>query len=339
MPVPVEATAVVFGVLLQGGGAVSVRRLRLEVSAPVAANAPLAAPAKEVLDAALSIAKKNSLRRNDVAWDVVEPRVRALAAGAEQSAEVYPAIRYLLAQLGDHHSFLMPPAQTNQFRTGGAQNPSPEVRALPERVGYVSVPGYSGTEPGAMRAYATRMYEALGGTIASVSCGWVVDLRPDTGGNMWPMLAGLKPFLGGAGLGTFESPTGSSAPWIAGQGVGVEPQSTLAVLESSWVAVLTGPRTASSGEAVTIAFRGRPRTRSFGQPTAGLSTANGTFPLPDGAMILLTRAVDADRAGRRYGDKIDPDERVDTAASTGDTTLSVALQWLRQSSGCGKGLR
>jgi Peptidase family S41 len=337
LPVPVEATAVALGVRLQGGGAVSARKLRFEVSAPIPAGAPLAAPAKEVLDAALSIVKTNSLRRNDVAWDTVEPRVRALAAGAERSADVYPAIRYLLLQLGDHHSFLMPPAQTSQFRTGGAQNPSAEVRALSERIGYVSVPGYSGAEPGAMGAYATRMHEALAGTIGSVSCGWVVDLRSNTGGNMWPMLAGLKPFLGGGGLGTFERPTGSSPPWIAGQHVGVEPPSTLAALESAWVAVLTGPRTASSGEAVAIAFRGRPRTRSFGQPTAGFSTANTNFPLPDGAMILLTTAVEADRTGRRYGEKVDPDERVDAAAGTDDTTLSMAIEWLRQSSGCGKG--
>jgi C-terminal processing protease CtpA/Prc len=298
---------------------------RLQTQAP-----PPVTPA-QVLDAAISITKKNALRRNDVAWVVVEPALRAMAAGAETSADVYPAIRYLLEQLGDHHSFLLPPAQTTQFQTGGAQNPIPEVRALAEGVGYIKVPGYTGADTAAGRAYTTRVHEALVGTFASVSCGWVVDLRPDTGGNMWPMLAGLKPFLGNADLGTFESPTGASQPWIAGQGVGVEPPSTLAVLESSWVAVLTGPRTASSGEAVTIAFRGRPRTRSFGEPTAGLSTANGTFPLPDGATILLTTAVEADRTGKRYGDKIDPDERIDAAGSTDDTALSVATGWLRHS--------
>ena len=54
-------------------------------------------------------------------------------------------------------------------------------------------------------------------------------------------------------------------------------------------------------------------------------------------MILLTTAIEADRTGRRYGDKIDPDERVDANASTDDTTLLVAVQWLRRSSGCGKG--
>src|SRR5258708_4162161 len=200
--VPAEATAVAFGVLLMGSGAVSARGLRLDVIAPANVHAPLAGPAREVLDAAVSITKQKSLRRNDVAWDVVESRARAFAAGAETSADVYPAIRYLLAQLGDHHSFLMPPAQMTQLLTGGGETPSLEVRALPEQVGYIRMPGYSGAEPAAMRTYATRTHEALAGTIASASCGWVVDLRPDTGGNMWPMLAGLKPFLGTSGLGT-----------------------------------------------------------------------------------------------------------------------------------------
>jgi C-terminal processing protease CtpA/Prc len=231
----------------------------------------------------------------------------------------------------------MPPEQTTQFQTGGAQNPMPDVRALSGGVGYINVPDYFGGEAGAMRTYATRTHEALIGTLASASCGWVIDLRTDTGGNMWPMLAGLKPFLGNAGVGTFENPTGSSEKWVAGKGVGVEPPSSLAILESTSVGVITGRQTASSGEAVAIAFRGRPRTRSFGQATAGLSTANETFSLPDGAMIVLTTAVDADRTGRRYGDKIEPDVAIDVAPGNGDATLSAAAQWVRQSSGCSTG--
>jgi C-terminal processing protease CtpA/Prc len=106
---------------------------------------------------------------------------------------------------------------------------------------------------------------------------------------------------------------------------------TLAPLESANVAVLTGPRTASSGEAVTISFIGRPRTRSFGLPTAGLSTANATMTLPDGAMILLTTAVEADRTGKRYGEKLAPDEVLPAAASgaTDDPQLDRAVAWLK----------
>ncbi len=153
---------------------------------------------------------------------------------------------------------------------------------------------------------------------------------------MWPMLAALKPFLGDAPLGTFESPTGSSPPWVAGQSVGVEPPKALVALESAWVAVLTGPNTASSGEAVTIAFRGRQNTRSFGLPTNGLSTANGTFPLPDGAMILLTTAIEVDRTGRRYGGKIDPDERQESASKDNDAAMTAATEWLKKAPGCAK---
>ncbi|MGV9658891.1 S41 family peptidase [Streptomyces koyangensis] len=56
------------------------------------------------------------------------------------------------------------------------------------------------------------------------------------------------------------------------------------------VAVLTGPRTASAGEAVAIAFRERPDTRTFGDPTSGVPTANAPYPLSDGALVVLTTA-------------------------------------------------
>ena len=124
---------------------------------------------------------------------------------------------------------------------------------------------------------------------------------------------------------------------LAPAAVPVEPPASLLSLEQAWVAVLTGPRTASSGEAVAVSFRERPRSRSFGQPTAGLSTANGSFPLPDGGMIFLTASVFADRTGRQYGEKLMPDESVDWSGQIGaadDTVIAAATRWLTSSSGC-----
>ena len=336
LPVPPDATSVVFGLLLRGGGSVTVRRLRLEAGDALTADAPLATAAKAVLDEALTITRKHSLHRNEVAWPVVEPQVRAMAGGAQKSAEVYPAVRYLLASLGDRHSFLMPPAQTTAFRSGGAQNPVPEIRAVPPGVGAITMRGYSGGDQAAAKRYTEAAHASMLAALPGAPCGWVVDLRQNTGGNMWPMLAALKPFLGNAPLGTFESPTGSSPPWKAGQAVGVEPPAALAGLERAWVAVLTGPKTTSSGEAVTIAFKGRDNTRSFGLPTNGLSTANETFPLPDGAMILLTTAIEADRTGRRYGGQVEPDERHDSAGTDADAAMAAATAWLQKAPGCGK---
>ena len=151
---------------------------------------------------------------------------------------------------------------------------------------------------------------------------------------MWPMLNGLQPFFGNEGLGSFVSAAGSGPLWRAGDAVGVTAPSSLSHLFNAAVAVLTSPRTASSGEAVTISFRGRPNTRSFGQPTAGLSTANQNYALPDGSMILLTVSVEADRTGKRYGEKIPPDEVIEAAQTTPDPQIAAAVRWLRAQPTC-----
>lgn len=338
LPVPTSAASFVFGVILQGEGSVTARAVRIEASTELLTDIPLAADAQKVLDAAVDVVRKNAWMRDNIDWAAMQPELRQLAGGATKSADVYPAIRYLLSALKDRHSFLMAPAATTAFRTGGAANPPMDIKALGDRIGYVNVPAYSGADATAARSFATKAHEQLAATTDQAGCGWIVDLRGNGGGNMWPMLAGLKPFLDDEPLGTFVGRESTSPPWKAGQGVGVEPPGSLRTLERAWVAVLTGPRTASSGEAVTIAFKGRPRTRSFGQPTNGLSSANGNFPLPDGAMILLTTAIEADRTGKQYGEKVDPDEIVPAPPSTSpavnladDATIAAATAWLKRS--------
>jgi carboxyl-terminal processing protease len=337
LPVPQAATTLIVGLTFQGGGAVTARAVRLESGAPVSPDAPVAPAAKAELDAAIGHVRKSAWMRDNIDWAVMNDDLRFLSAGAEQPSDVYLAIRYLLAALKDRHSFLMPPAATKAFQTGGVENPPITVRALGAGIGYVDVPAYGGADAAAARAFATHAHERLAAIAGEAGCGWIVDLRNNGGGNMWPMLAGLKPFLGDEPLGTFISREGASPPWKAGQAVGVDPPASLRTLEHAWVAVLTGPLTASSGEAVTISFKGRPRTRSFGHPTTGLSSGNGNFPLPDGAMILLTTVIEADRTGKRYGEKVDPDDVVAGTPVTGtargqagDATMAAASAWLKQ---------
>lgn len=130
--VPSEATVVSFGVLLQGGGEVEVRDMRLGVSDEGAASAE----AQQVLDAAIDIIKAQTADRRDIAWSALEPQVRVFAAGAEQTEEVYPAIRYLLAQLGDRRSLLLTPDLAGMFHSGYGEashgNGALGVFALPD---------------------------------------------------------------------------------------------------------------------------------------------------------------------------------------------------------------
>ncbi len=336
--VPQSATRIAFGLLLQGRGSASASGLRIEAAALADPNAPVTGLARDVLDSALSLVRANSLWRDTITWTAVEAEYRTIAAGAASPSDVYPAVRFLLKRLGDNHSFLMQPTGAQNFVTGGADNPLPVVRLVRPNIGYVSVPAYSGSEPAAMRAFAMRLQDSLAAIASSAPCNWIVDLRQNGGGNMWPMLGGLRPFLGDVGLGSFVTNTGSGPLWRAGGVVDVRPGNSLAALDSANVAVLLGPRTASSGEAVAISFIGRPRTRTFGLPTAGLSTANQNFTLPDSSMLFVTVSVQADRNGTRYGHAIAPDETVaaSTTGSGDDPTLARAIAWLRSQASCSR---
>lgn len=148
---------------------------------------------------------------------------------------------------------------------------------------------------------------------------------------MWPMIAGIGPVLGEGICGYFIDPDGTEAVWeyVAGESLlnGLSQERVLRpyslLRERPRVAVLTGA-TASSGEAVVVAFRGRADTRSFGGPTCGQSTANTGYAMSDGANLYLTTAVMADRAKTRYGGPIPPDEIIPDPAET----VARAVQWL-----------
>jgi len=100
------------------------------------------------------------------------------------------------------------------------------------------------------------------------------------------------------------------------------------------VAVLTGRMTFSSGEAIAVAFRGRPDTRSFGLETGGLTTSNDEFLLSDGAWLLLTVSRFADRTGKVYSGPIVPDEVVNPPETWPDPVLEAATAWLLSQPAC-----
>jgi len=323
--VPTAATHLVLGTILMGNGEVVARHLHLAVMA--SADVPPSA----VLEAAIRIVRAHALHARDVDWNTVEPELRAMVKDAKALADVYPVIRVLLKKLGDHHSFLMEPLAAHQEVTGGGPSSPSTVTLKQGGIGYIDMPGYRGLDAAAGHAFVADMTSSIGKIAGQVRCGWVVDLRRDTGGNMFPMLAGLRPLLGDQPLGSFRNADGHLSPFSAGNRLDKAPPRGPA-LEHAAVALLLGPHTASSGEVVAVAFEGRPNTRSFGQPTAGLSTANAGYNLPDGSVIFLTDAVDVDRTGHAYGEKIQPDQPVDAATtSDSDPTLDAAQAWLATS--------
>lgn len=214
---------------------------------------------------------------------------------------------------------------------------APTGRRL-DGIGYLELPGLRSGPKAA--TYDDTVHELLDRIDDGTLRGCIVDLRRNTGGTVWPMLVGIGPLAGDGQLGAFASASGS-ADWSydAARGVATSASHELAKVATPHplradlpVAVLTGPLTAGAGEAIVVAFAGRARTRRFGEGTRGLPTSNTQIPLADGALLVLTVTVHADRTGTRYDDVIPPDETVaidwTRFGETDDPVLAAACRWL-----------
>jgi hypothetical protein len=313
-------------------------------STPAQTVEPDVAPeAAAYLTAAIDIMQAHSVNRYRIDWPTLRMEAFENARGAVKPADTYAAIKSAVEALGDHHSAFLPPGRSAELGRKTIDDfPLPKGELVAGRLGYISIAGFGGLDEWQVNQYATRVQQVVREVDAKQPCGWIVDLRPNTGGNMWPMLAGIGPVLGEGQVGAFVDPDGQETLWYYKNGQALWEDVVLAQVEGPVyelkrpfppVAVLTGRQTSSSGEAIVIAFRQRPDTRSFGEPTSGLSTGNLGFPLSDGATLYLTVSTFADRSGEVYGGPVIPDEIV-VGPDSEDAIPQEAIDWLMSQPAC-----
>ena len=339
----------------------------------------ISSDAAAFLDNAIDIMRQHDLHAPGVDFAAVRTEAFKRAGGAFNPIDTYPAIYWALVQLGDSGSHLrLPPglypdqialmeqaekeAQDNAPAATRTETVPPTgftSRRLPEghivsvqgdNIGYVVLPRCSAKDTDGLLLYAADVRRILTDLSSQNPKGWIIDLRGNTGGNMWPMLTGIGPILGDGAVGSFVAADGN-VTWFYQDGktgtrnpAGLETVSlTLdeapalnAMSPTSPVAILVDSSTASSAEAITIAFHGRANTRFFGSKTAGKSTAVQPFKLDDGAELYLTTAIDADRSGKPYPDGFTPDEVFPSVAvmpqPSNDPVVHAAQTWLVASS-------
>lgn len=207
------------------------------------------------------------------------------------------------------------------------------------RYGYLALPGYSGNATTDLM-YAETLQTLIKQMDQEHVQGWIIDLRRNGGGNMYPMIAGLGPILGeGCCVAMVAPGEEDKISYRDGQAL-IEGYGAIVTLPSPYTlnfpgqpaAILLSQLTASSGEFVALSFVGRPHTRSFGEATYGVPTGNLREELSDGAAIYLTTKLGSDRLGNVYSDQLHPDEFCKTNwllfGADDDPVLKMAQQWL-----------
>jgi carboxyl-terminal processing protease len=306
---------------------------------------------KELIDEVLKIAEKHSINRDSLDFKKIKEvayntynSYTSLSNG-DPKQDSYRVIRIIVSQLNDHHSSFMEKGQVNKWQnTSKQENVSFPFsgKVIDGDIGYIEMKGFGSGDPISQKQYANELQSLIKSLDSPEIKGWVLDLRQNTGGNCWPMLAGIGPLLGNGVCGYFIDNKRHKSSWYYNDGqsgidsfanckVSIEPYKLLN--PDNPIAILTGLQTASSGEVVVTAFRGKANTKSFGQSTMGLSTGNSPFKLSDGSMILLATSIYADRNENSYGGQILPDVPEDfdhVNAYSQDRVVKRAIEWIRE---------
>jgi carboxyl-terminal processing protease len=272
------------------------------------------------LKEALTLIQRTALFSDSVDWAATRREADAVLAEASAYADTHEFLTNVLKAAGGRHSHLTAP----QPRSNPSTPPPMPTGELINSVAHLRLPRLPGGLKGA-HDYFTAGINLRKELTASHPTGWIVDLRRNTGGNMWPMLAVVAPLLPDGILGHFELPGGHYEAWFAKNG-GIKvrsrlPRSRNRHKDLTPTAVLTSKYTASAGEAVAVAFLAHPHTRSFGQPTGGYTTGNVTRVLKDGTRLHISVSYYADYRRNRIDGPIPVDETVTEKA------LDAALEW------------
>lgn len=309
-------------------------------------------------DSVYNFIKRNSVFRNTVDWSKTDAAFHSCIASAKTISDTLHCFVGVFKMLNDVHSHFI---YNNRYY--GHYNPVEDsvykrIKPIKERAesvagkfyttildkkyGYVMVPSISAYGNEQVNLYAQALYDSVCKFSSPGIKGFIIDLRLNSGGNMYPMLSGLSSLLGNSIIG-YETDIDNSTvrSWeikdnnfiIGGYPV-TEIKKTCGTDNTKMpVVVLIGPLTGSSGSMTAIAFKQRPGTRFIGEPTAdGYTTSNGFFRYPPNLSINLACNFVADRKMNVYKRTVDPDVMIHGADNfdglMNDEKIKLALAWL-----------
>ncbi|MEO1172004.1 MAG: S41 family peptidase [Myxococcota bacterium] len=309
-------------------------------------------------DRMFEVLKAEYIFRDSVAWPRIHQAVMEKALKEENfddavshSADVFDAIKcdhcLLFTESFRLSGTLSKPISADDFSTNFLkryeQRPKFDVRLVDGNVGYILIPGMLLIDltREQLDAETQRLYDQIAGLMRrSKPVGWIVDLRFNVGGNVYPMLAALHPLLGDGvcyrTLDRNQKPMDdhSLKGGVFYSGDRSETGAVLSVKPDRAVpvAVIIGGMTGSAGEDIAVAFKTRPATRFIGETTYGFLTANELTDLPGNSQMAYTTSYVAD-AKNVYRPVIEPDVRVtkkdNFKAFLQDGNIIEALRFIR----------
>ena len=288
----------------------------------------------------LKILKQNSINKGKINWDNFERKFLSKVEKCKTQEDLFKVLNECLRELKDKHSYFIESNKLSGLNKIKKNDKKKKFKSkfINKKWGYLFIPEFSGfNSKEKSKSFSQEVQNAIEMIDNKNPEGWIIDLRENTGGNMWPMLCALGPFFSHKKIGSFIFPNNRKINWYYDRGKSKEGTKVYAEIKSKGyelkekglpIAILIGPKTMSSVEAVAIAFHTQRNVRFFGQPTSGRTTCNRGFKLQDDSFLFLTTGNFMDREGKVFKNKIFPDRLIKKE----EDIWNIAIKWLKNKS-------
>jgi len=304
---------------------------------------------KTYLINALKIMQTKSVNKAKIDWNSVQLKALNSAKNAKTIRDTYPIIKETLSSLNDSHSNFYPPemvkAYTLGYRATGQTFPVIKSEMKANKYAYISLPDIGSFNNDDWNEYVNDFYRQVNILQLQKPKGWIIDLRENFGGMLYPMYAAIAPFLDRANVVGIKDAEGKIDYFNYKHDKFYEGQqaSQYFIIKEkkpkkikSPIAILVAKKTGSSAEFVTAAFVGQKKAAIIGENTQGLTSGNQEYKLADGAFIALTVGNIVNRTGKEYtkvGEGIAPNIMVKKSTDKNETNqayLSAAYLYIDQ---------
>lgn len=314
-----------------------------------------------LIDSVLQKAKETSMYSSTINWDSLTKQVNVKAENAKNIQELKPAFETLINGLRDHHGKVIN-AKDYSYIAWFTDNKNRrhvdnrkfdneiwkivndtalkfEYKLLNDRVGYLKIVGIGPNVD--IQREAEKIRAAVIKLSKNKVNNWIIDLRYNGGGNMYPMVTGLGTLIGDGIVGKLVTSTNNTLfSWRIINGNFIYDVPDVTTLKNNpkfktlpKVAVLTSRWTVSSGEVLATCFKGRPNTKFFGEATGGYTTNNNWEVINEQVILNISTGIYCDRNGNIYDKNIPVDVEIPfeiEKETEKDKCIIEAIKWLKQ---------
>jgi hypothetical protein len=314
---------------------------------------------RQKADTIFQLIKEQSMYRNNVGWDTITTQFYQRIDTATTTPNQFKAFRWLMKQMNDFHSQVlfenqlyayyksMPIGREDEL-TKTYQQLQPrfgimQARVLQNQYGYICIPGFNNNDSASVNNAIKQWRDTICKNINKPVKGWIIDMRANMGGSMYPMMAALSFLIGDIKFTGSTNTNHLVENWwsikkgdvyfdnYAGTASGLH---CMKEQTKAPVVLLTSFYTVSSGEIVVTAFKQRRRTVQIGDTTGGLVTNNHWMPIGNDAVLNLSKGYYTDRKGKEYRAGIPPDIVIKADENfeelLKDKKVQAAIKWLKK---------